>query len=221
MKKLPVLLSLLPAVLITAACGMFTPPEVPTYQAETEETYTEFVTYPDMDTMSPKTIGDSLLKAPYDLPFEFNVAAVRKKTPITAENSMIPDTYAEEIYKDGSDQYFVFSEKMAFVLLTDSDDPAKRTYFYSAYYNEDGHLFYIGDDTYSWYYNSAGELDIIAYTYSFEGNEIGTTFYGTDGKRIGAFTKGLYYDADLNVLKPGEEVQLIQRLGAVAEIFLN
>ena len=56
MKKLPVLLSLLPAVLITAACGMFTPPEVPTYQAETEETYTEFVTYPDMDTMSPKTI---------------------------------------------------------------------------------------------------------------------------------------------------------------------
>ena len=110
---------------------------------------------------------------------------------------------------------------MAFVLLTDSDDEAERTYIYSAYYNENGRLFYIGDDVYSWYYNDAGELDIIAYTYSFEGAEIGTTFYDTQGKRIGAYTKGLYYDADLNVLDKEQEIRMIQRLGAVAEIFMK
>ena len=221
MKKLFVAALVLAAVLAMASCGLFTPPEVPTYQAETEETYTEFVTYPDMDTMSPKTIGENKLSPPKAMPLVFDAKAVRKNVPIAAEDSLMPDTYAEEIYKDGCDQYFVFSDFMAFVLLTDSDDEAERTYIYSAYYNENGRLFYIGDDVYSWYYNDAGELDIIAYTYSFEGAEIGTTFYDTQGKRIGAYTKGLYYDADLNVLDKEQEIQMIQRLGAVAEIFMK
>lgn len=213
---------LVPVVVLTmASCGLFAQSEVPTYQAETEETYTEFVTYPDIDTMSPKTLGEDKLSPPKELPLVFDAKAVRKFTPIAAEDSMMPDTYAEEIYKDGCDQYFVFSDYMAFVLLTDSDDDAKRTYVYSAYYNENGHLFYIGDDVYSWYYNNVGELDIIAYTYHFERAEIGTTFYDTQGKRLGAYTKGLYYDADLNVLDKESEIQMIQRLGAVAEIFMN
>lgn len=221
MKKMFVATLVLAAVFSMASCGLFAPPEVPTYQAETEETYTEYVTYPDMDTMSPKNLGEDKLFPPRELPLEFNANAVRKYGSIAAEDSLMPDTYAQEIYKNGCDQYFVFSDKMAFVLLTDSDDEAKRTYIYSAYYNENGRLFYIGDDTYSWYYNNAGELDIIAFTYSFEQREIGTTFYDTRGKRIGAYTKGLYYDADLNVLNKEEEIQLIQRLGAVAEIFMD
>lgn len=221
MKRAFAALLLTATVLTTVSCSLFEQPEVPTYQAETEETYTEFVTYPDMDTMSPKTIGEDKLRPPRELPFDFNVKKVRKFTPIAAENSLMPDTYADEVYKDGSDQYFVFSDKMAFVLLTDSDNEKDRTYIYSAYYNENGHLFYIGDDTFSWYYTDAGELDIIAYTYYFERAEIGTTFYDTQGKRIGAYTKGLYYDADLNVLDKEQEILMIQRLGAVAEIFMD
>lgn len=221
MKKLLTALVTSAILLTMASCGMFAPPEIPTYQSETEETYTEFVTYPDMDTMSPKTINADKLVPPRELPLVFDAGAVRKFKSISAEDSLMPDTYAEEIYKDGSDQYFVFSDRMAFVLLTDSDDEAERTYVYSAYYNEDGRLFYIGDDAYSWYYNTVGELDIVAFTYSFEGAEIGTTFYDNQGKRIGAYTKGLYYDADLNVLDKEGEIQLIQRLGAVAEIFMN
>lgn len=219
MKKLYFALFTATALLLTAACGLTVQPEVPTYQAETEETYTEFVTYPSIETMSPKNIDADKMRPPKELPLVFQADVVRKFKPIKAENSLMPDTYAEGIYKNGYDQYFVFSDKMAFVLLTDSDDEKKRTYIYSAYYNENGHLFYIGDDIYSWYYTDMGELDIIAYTYSFENTEVGTTFYDTSGKRIGAYCKGLYYDADLNVLDKEAELRLIQRLGAVAEIF--
>ncbi len=221
MKKLITSLLMTAVLLTTASCGLTATEEIPTYQAETEETYTEFVTYPSIDTMSPKTIGAEYLAPPRELPLVFDAKAVKKYPSISAEESMMPDTYAKEIYKDGCDQYFVFSDYMAFVLLTDSDDETKRTYIYSAYYNENGRLFYIGDDTFSWYYDNRGELDIIAYTYSFEGTEVGTTFYDTQGKRIGAFTKGLYYDADLNVLNKDQEIQMIQRLGAVAEIFMK
>ena len=154
------------SLLCLASCGDAPEEEtVPTYMVETEpeETYTVYVEYPSMDEMSPKTIDLEKTRVPIELPFTFNAAKVRKYAPITAEDSFDPDTYAQEIYKHGSDQYFVFSDKMAFVVLTDSDNVKKQTYVYSAYYNEDGRLFYIGDDVYSWYYNDAGEVNIIAF----------------------------------------------------------
>lgn len=221
MKRTVALLTALISVLCFASCGKKPEEEIPTYMVETEpeETYTVFVEYPSIDEMSPKTIDTEKTRVPIELPLTFNAAGVRKYTPIAAEDSYDPDTYAQEIYKHGSDQYFVFSDRMAFVILTDSDNANKQTYVYSAYYNEDGRLFYIGDDVYSWYYNNAGEVDIIAYTYYFEGTEVGTTFYDAEGRRIGAITDGLFYDEDLNVYNRNDEILLLQRLGAVAEIF--
>lgn len=222
MKRAIAFLTVLITVLCFASCGG-TPEkeEISTYMVETEpeETVTVYVEYPTIEEMSPKTIDVEKTQVPMELPFRFNADKIRRYTPIRAEDSLDPDTYAQEIYKHGSDQYFVFSDKMAFVILTDSDNAKKRTYVYSAYYNEDGRLFYIGDDVYSWYYNEAGEVDIIAYTYYFEDIEVGTTFYDAEGKRIGAITDGLYYDADLNVYNRNDEILLLQRLGAVAEIF--
>lgn len=190
--------------------------EVPTYMVETEETYTEFVTYPDMDQMSPETMKKEV---PMELPFTFRPERIRLYKAIPAEQSYIPDTMAKEVYENGADQYFLFSDRMAFVILTDDKTDNKRTYSYSAYYNEDGRLFYIGDDVYSWYYNESGEIFILAYTYYFEGREIGTTFYDIDGKRMGSISNGLYYDADFNVLDESEQILFLQQLGPVAEIF--
>ena len=45
--------------------------------------------------------------------------------------------------------------------------------------------------------------------------------YDAQGERFGAYQKGLYYDADLNVLDKEQEIRMIQRLGPVAEIFME
>lgn len=203
------------AAAFTACKGEY---EVPTYQVEAEETYTEFVTYPSLEEMSP---AEMTKEAPMQLPLTFDASRVRLYKAISAEQSYMPDTYAQEIYENVHDQYFVFSDKMAFVVLTDGSTEQDRTYFYSAYYNEDGRLFYIGDDTYSWYYDENGAINILAYSYYFEGKEVGVTFYDPDGKRIGSISNGLYYDADFNVLDPAGQISFLQRLGPVAEVFKN
>lgn len=204
---------------VCACTGELEPSEVPTYMVKTEpadETYTEYVTYPDISVMCPETLTKAV---PFELPQKLDVSAFKGMTKIAAKDSYMPDSEAPEIYKNGANQYFVFSDKVAFMVFTDSADAQVQSFCYSAYYKDEGNLHYIGDQNYGWYFDNDGNLDILVYSYWFYGQELGNTFYDATGKRIGSLSNGVFYDGDMNALDEQGKILLLQRLGDVAELY--
>ena len=221
MKKLTAAVVFVLFILSFSACQDNGGYEVPTYLADggtTSEPETELVPMPSMEEMCPDKFTQEI---PISMPLTFQPERIRMYKEISAEQSYMTDTDAPHIYQQGHDQYFVFSDKMALVILTDGDSEKNRTYFYSAYYNEDGRLFFLGDDIYSWYYDASGKIYLTTFSYYFDGTEIGVTFYDENGDKIGSIADDIYYDEKNEEMTFDERFTFLQRIGEAAEIYVN
>ena len=188
-------------LLSLAACGNKTDEET-----TAEPTTTSEYKGPSLEEMSPPSMSTAI---PIDQPKTY--AAVDKSNfkPIKAEDSFWPESEAASIYSSGSAQYFIMGKGIVYAIINGGNDV-----FYSAYYDSEGKLTFLGDNDKNWYFTDDGAFDYMTYTYTTPSGAQVVSFYEGEDSRFAVYGGQTYYDGDLNELSGEEQVKLVTRVAA-------
>lgn len=184
------------------ACGQKENEETTAPEQTTAETYAG----PTLEEMSPPSLST---EAPLDLPKTYRAVDKSGFKPIKKENSFWPETEATSVYSSGDAQYFIMSGGVVYVIIRSDEET-----YYSAYYDAEGRLSFLGAEDKDWFFTTDGAFDYMTYTYTTLSGAQVISFYEGENERFAVYAGMTYYDGDLNELTGEEQVKLVTRVAA-------
>ncbi len=201
MKRTFSLIFCLLLLLSLAACGNKTDDE-----STAEPTTATEYKGPTLDEMSPPSMSTAI---PIELPKTYAEVDKSDFKPIKKGDSFWPETEASSVYSSGGTQYFIMGKGVVYAIIDGGNDV-----FYSAYYDKDGKLTFLGDNDKNWYFNADGDFDYMTYTYTTVSGTQVVSFYEGEDTRFAVYGGQTYYDGALNEMSGEEQVKLVTRVAA-------
>lgn len=176
---------------------------------DNEEETTEIETHPLLEVTTAKEIPFSVMspavceeKVPDYIKIKVSEVDFDAFEEISSSESVFPESGHDKILKSDNAQYFFVNDdiKIHGVFLDENDN---ITYVVS-YNTETGYAEFVGNDSYSWYFDENGEPQCIVFTYKESGIAPVYTFYNPDGSKEVIRTMEGWYNTQLDMLSQDE-----------------
>lgn len=182
-----------------------------TVPSESLEAPTE-AAVPSMSEMSPQTVDTAL---PFEVGRVFSELDLTGIRRIEDDAAVLKTGDTDKICRLNNTEYYYLMDGKVLVAYLNAEELVE----YSAYYDENGHLFYFGNNEFSWYFNGDGDIFCVIKTYTIEanGNEV-VSFYNEKGERQYIRSGEVYYDNNFDELSDEKTLEVIKYYGSTAEV---